>query len=64
VDSASSDERKPEQRTPTRTPTNTWLRHYKKWAKERGFESNTGRVPKSELDGNLQQFYAELIKSN
>ena len=48
----------------TKRSTNTWLRRYQKWAEERGFESNIARVPKLELDGILQQFYAELIKSD
>ena len=48
----------------TKRSTNTWLRCYQKWAEERGFESNIAGVPKLELDGILQQFYAELIKSD
>ena len=48
----------------TKRSTNTWLRRYQKWAEERGFESNIVLVPKLELDAILQQFYAELIKSN
>ena len=48
----------------TKCSTNTCLIHYQKWAEERGFEFNIARVPKLELDGILQQFYAELIKSD
>ena len=44
----------------TKCSTSTWVKHYQKWAEERGFE--VARVPKSELDGILQQFYAELMK--
>ena len=48
----------------TKHSTNTQLRHYQKWAEERGFEPNIARVPKLKLDGILQQFYADLIKSD
>ena len=46
----------------TKRSTNTWVKRYQKWAEERGFEANIAQVPKSELDGILQQFYAELMK--
>ena len=48
----------------TKRSTNTWLRCYQKWAEEQGFESNIAWVPKLKLDGILQQFYADLIKSD
>ena len=41
-----------------------WVRHYSEWAAERGLETNLARVPKANLDGILQQFYAELLKKN
>ena len=46
----------------TKPSTNTWVRRYSKWVAERGLETNLARVPKADLDGILQQFYAELLK--
>ncbi len=48
------------------TNSNTALstNRFSKWAAERGVMTDIKLIPKADLDGILQQFYAELMKKN
>ena len=49
----------------TTQSTITWLRRFNKWALERQMKiGDVTDIPRAELDGVLQKFYAELVKQN
>ena len=48
----------------TALSTQNWLRRFSKWADERNVIGAIEEIPKGQLDGVLQQFYADLRKKN
>ena len=49
----------------TTDSTTTWLRRFNKWALQKQLKiGDITDIPKAELDGILQKFYAELVKQN
>ena len=49
----------------TTNSTTTWLRRFNKWALQKQLKiGDITDIPKAELDGILQKFYAELMKQN
>ena len=43
----------------------TWLRRFNKWALQKQLKiGDITDIPRAELDGVLQKFYAELVKQN
>ena len=48
----------------TALSTQTWLRSFSKWATMRGIFSDIRQIPKEQLHGILQRFYAELTRTN
>ena len=49
----------------TTNSTTTWLRRFNKWALQKQLKiGDITDIPRAELDGVLQKFYAELVKQN